>query len=256
MTGQKVWTSYAQYARIGLLVARTDPDVPKYDGLSAFVVDMDSPGVEVRPLRQMTGDCEFNEVFFDAVRVPGDRMVGGPGDGRKVVMAMLGHERASITRTGHGAMRRPLPVAELTAWARRSGRAGDPEVRHELLDAWLGERTAALVNERIAEITGAGGSPGAAASVAKLHRTANALRNARLAASLAFSGGAAWQDGDDATDALAFQILDAPGIAFGGGTDEIQRNTIGEQLLGLPREPSVERGIPFSRLPTASQEKP
>ncbi|MGW6455726.1 acyl-CoA dehydrogenase family protein [Streptomyces sp. NPDC055078] len=254
VTGQKVWTSFAHCADIGLLIARTDPDLPKQEGLSAFLIDMDAPGVEVRPLRQMTGDCEFNEVFFDSLHVPADRMIGRPGDGRKVVMAMLGHERAAVSRPGAGAPRRPLPVAELTARARRAGRADDPAVQRELLDAWLGERTATLVSDRIGDISGSGASPGPVSSLAKLLRTENGLRNARIAADLAFSGGAVWEDGDD-TEYLAFQILDAPGLGFGGGTDEIQRNTIGERILGLPREPSVERGIPFSQLPTPRPEE-
>lgn len=255
ITGQKVWTTFAHHARLGLLLARTDPDVPKHAGLSMFLIDMDVPGVEVRPLRQMTGDCEFNEVFLDGVRISGDRLVGAVGDGWKTALTVLGHERLTVSRSGNTTARRPLPVTELVHQAQRMGRTGDPTVRRDLLDAWMGERTAALITDRIGELARSGRAPGPETSLGKLHRTANGLRNARIAADIAFDGGAAWDSADDALSALTHQILDAPGLGFGGGTDEIQRNTIGERILGLPREPSVERGVPFSELLTAQRQE-
>ncbi|MFD0112501.1 acyl-CoA dehydrogenase family protein [Streptomyces sp. NPDC058320] len=257
VTGQKVWTTFAHHARLGLLLARTDPDAPKHAGLSMFLIDMDALGVEVRPLRQMTGECEFNEVFLDGVRVPGDRLVGTAGDGWKTALTVLGHERLSVSRSGNTVARRPLPVTELVHQARRMGRTGDPAVRRDLLDAWMGERTATLITDRIGALARSGRAPGPETSLGKLHRTANGLRNARIAADLAFDGGAAWDSEDNELHALAREILDAPGLGFGGGTDEIQRNTIGERILGLPREPSVERGVPFSELLSVQrQEKP
>lgn len=257
VTGQKVWTTYAQYAGLGLLLARTDPDVPKHQGLTMFLVDFPSDGLEVRPLRQMTGDCEFNEVFFDQVRIPDDRVVGRPGDGWKNAVALLGHERMNVSRGTENAPRRPIPYEHLLRLARRTGRENDPETRAALLDAFLGQRAAALVSARIAERTAAGVVPGAESSIGKLLRTAGGLAASRLAADLAFDGGAVWREGDEEAADAAFWILDAPGMALGGGTDEIQRNTVAERVLGLPREHSVERGRTFRELTTTTpQEKP
>ncbi|WP_080945734.1 acyl-CoA dehydrogenase family protein [Rhodococcus erythropolis] len=248
ISGQKVWTSYAQYADVGILLARTDPEMPKHHGLSMFVLDMHAPGVEVRPLRQMTGDAEFNEVFLDEVRIPGHRMIGSPGEGWKIATSVLGRERRMVSRSGTASSRRPLPVSELTRLAERHGRLGDASVRADLLEAWMGERAAALISSRISARTLAGHPPGPETSLGKLHRTRNGVRNARIAADLAFSAGANWSLSDTDTGALAREILDAPGLGIGGGTDEIQRNTIGERILGLPREPSLERGKSFNRL--------
>lgn len=248
VTGQKVWTSYAQYAGLGLLLARTDAEAPKHHGLSMFLVDMDAPGVEVRPLRQMSGDCEFNEVFFDEVRVPADRLVGRPGEGWPAAVAVLGHERVGVSRGDDSSPRRPIPYERLLELARHGGRDSDPVVRERLLDAFLGQRTAALVSRRIAARTLAGAEPGPETSVGKLLRTANGLHAARLASDVALGAGATWAGDDTLAADAAFWVLDAPGMAMGGGTDEIQRNTIGERVLGLPREHSVERGVPFRDL--------
>ncbi|TQC46547.1 acyl-CoA dehydrogenase [Rhodococcus sp. WS4] len=248
VSGQKVWTSYAQYADVGILLARTDPEAPKHKGLSMFVLDMHAPGVEVRPLRQMTGDSEFNEVFLDEVRIPGHRMIGAPGEGWKIATSVLGRERRSVSRSGSASSRRPLPVDTLVRLAERNGRLGEAAVQQDLLEAWMGERAAALISTRISARTLAGHLPGPETSLGKLHRTRNGQRNAHVAADLAFAAGASWDPRDADTTALAREILDAPGLGIGGGTDEIQRNTIGERILGLPREPSPERGTPFNRL--------
>ncbi|MGW4031991.1 acyl-CoA dehydrogenase family protein [Streptomyces sp. NPDC004838] len=257
VTGQKVWTSLAHMSDIGVLLARTDPSVPKQAGLSMFLIDMAAEGVEVRPLKQSNGDSEFNEVFLDEVRVPGDRMIGAEGEGWKVGRIILGHERKTISRMAKATSRRPILVERLLELAESAGRAGDPQTRRDLTEAWMGERIADMISRRSGERALAGHAPGPETSLGKLYRTENAWRNARIASDLAFSRGAAWAAGDTRTAALAKEILGAPSLGFGGGTDEIQRNTIGEQVLGLPREPSVERGVPFNELPSPNrQEKP
>ena len=235
LDGQKVWTSYGHIAGVGLLLARTDPTVAKHRGLTMFLIDMDADGVEVRPLRQMTGESEFNEVFLQEVFVPDSRVVGGVGRGWATTMTVLGFERLAVAKAGENTVRRPLPIARIVESATEGA------VSEVLLDAWMDERTAALVSRQTTRRAQAGIPLGPETSLGKLLRTRNGLRAARLAAEYSFDGGLAWVPGSVAAD-LAFEILNAPGMAMGGGTDDIQRNTIGERILGLPREPAVIEG--------------
>ncbi|MHA6737689.1 acyl-CoA dehydrogenase family protein [Rhodococcus erythropolis] len=235
LDGQKVWTSYGHIAGVGLLLARTDPTVAKHRGLTMFLLDMDAKGIEVRPLRQMTGESEFNEVFLSGVFVPDDRVVGGVGTGWTTTLTVLGHERLAVAKAGENTVRRPLPVARIIE------SATDSVSLDTLLDAWMDERTAALVSRQIARRAQAGIPLGPETSLGKLLRTRNGLRAAKLAAEYSFDGGLAWIPESGGGD-LAFEILNAPGMAMGGGTDDIQRNTIGERILGLPREPLVAEG--------------
>ncbi|OYD66653.1 acyl-CoA dehydrogenase family protein [Rhodococcus sp. OK302] len=235
LDGQKVWTSYGHIAGIGLLLARTDPTVAKHRGLTMFLIDMDADGVEVRPLRQMTGESEFNEVFLGGAFVPDNRVVGGVGTGWSTTLTVLGHERLAVAKAGENTVRRPLPMARIVESVADGGNLD------ALLDAWMDERTASLVSRQIARRAQAGIPLGPETSLGKLLRTRNGLRAAKLAAEYSFDGGLAWNPGSRDQD-LAFEILNAPGMAMGGGTDDIQRNTIGERILGLPREPLVKEG--------------
>ncbi len=261
VTGQKVWTSGAQHSQFAILLARTDPDAPKHRGITMFILPVEQEGVTVRPLVQMTGVAEFNEVFLDGARIPRHWTVGAVNDGWRTAVALLAHERV---QTGVGSMsgsatqrskagRNPIPVPQLRELAGGAGRDDDPLVRQDLARLHSGEQIV-----RFLRSTG-----GVHPSVGKLWRTRQGRAAADLAGRLAFPTSPAWPDGDDGEpgvddgerdvaadgDYFSYQILNCRGMSLGGGTDEIQRNTLGERALGLPREPSVDRDTPFRELP-------
>lgn len=252
VSGQKVWTSGAQHSDFAILLARTDSDVPKHAGITMFVLPVRQDGVEVRPLRQMTGETEFNEVFISEARIPGDWVVGQVNGGWSTAVALLAHERkqtgvASMqnaadqrSRTG----RVPIPVGQLIELARQRARIDDPTVRQKLARLVTGERIVNQLRQR----------SGIHPSIGKLWRTRQGRAAADLAARLCFPAGPAWVDdnppaGHEHDDYFSFHILNARGMSLGGGTDEIQRNTLGERALGLPREPGPDRSTPFRDLP-------
>ncbi|MCB0992256.1 MAG: acyl-CoA dehydrogenase family protein [Acidimicrobiales bacterium] len=250
ISGQKVWTSGAMDADVAILLARTDPDQPKHRGISMLVIDMRQEGVTVRPLKQMTGHAEFNEVFIDEARVPRDWVVGDVNDGWRMGTALLAHERVqtgvsstlsdpnSRSKTG----RVPIRIQTLMELARQQGRSQDPTVRQELARLYTGEQIIGYLRQR-----------GTHPSIGKLWRSIQGLAAADTAARLQFAGGVAWSDGDVDPDWYAFQILNCRGMRLGGGTDEIQKNTLGEKALGLPREPAVDKDVPFRELRTGTQ---
>ena len=245
VSGQKVWTSGAQHADLGILIARTDFDVPKHSGITMFAIPMDQPGVTVRPLVQMTGVAEFNEVFLDEARVPADWIVGDVNGGWGLAVALLAHERTSLGRgtltddeTKSKAGRSPLPFTGLVGRAREHGRLDDPVIRQELAAVYTGERLVPW-----------GTSRGLHPSIGKLWRTIQGRRAAQLAHQLGGASAAAWEHDDIDDDYFAYHVLNCRGMSLGGGTDEIQKNTLGERVLGLPREPGPDRNTPFSDLP-------
>lgn len=230
--GQKVWSSGAQFSEWGLLIARSDRSVPKHKGMTAFMVPMDTPGVEVRPIRQMSGGSTFNEVFLSDVELPDSLRVGAEGDGWKVALTTLGFERnssAGIVSAGGNSV-------DLARLVDRLGLSDDPLVRQRLGDAAIYERAAALMVARFAERERAGAVPGVEGSIGKLVWTQNLKRVGDAAAS--FLGDRIIADtGESDTFAWSEHLLGAPGYRIAGGSDEIQRNIIGERGLGLPREP-------------------
>ena len=242
ITGQKLWTSGAQHADLGILLARTDADLPKHRGITMFVIDMHEPGVEVRPLVQMTGVAEFNEVFLDEARVPADWVVGEVNGGWSLAVALLGHERTTLgggatTTQGSKAGRNPLPFDGLVDLARDQGRLDDPVVRQELAAIHTGELIRGWLSRR-----------GVHPSIGKLWRTLQGRRAAQLAHLLGGPRATAWEANDAEADYYAYHVLNCRGMSLGGGTDEIQRNTLGERVLGLPREPGPARDTPFRDL--------
>lgn len=225
LDGQKVWTSGAGSSDLGLALARTDPDSHGRVGLSCFVVDMHSPEVEVRPLREMSGAYHFNEVFLSGVPVPRSGLIGAEGDGWSVARTVLSSERSSI---GGGTSARA--ANELIATARRVGRADDPLVRQTVAAAYIREAVLDLQIQRMQE---AHANP-AAGSIVKLMYSQHAGLTSGAAMNLLGAASVA----DDATRGWQERFLFAPGLRLGGGTDEIQRNIIAERGLGLPREPT------------------
>jgi alkylation response protein AidB-like acyl-CoA dehydrogenase len=234
VSGQKVWTSGAQYSDIGEIVCRTDPDVEKHRGLTAFMIDMHAPGVEVRPLRQMTGGTSFNEVFFDDVRVPADHLLGDVNGGWTVALTTLMNERAAIGGGG-GGVRTGSLVDRLVATARQLGRLDDPLVRQHLATTYIHVEVARLPSERALAKVQAGQLPGPELSIAKLALTENLRRVAAVASSVLGSRLVA-DTGEWGTYAWSTFVLGVPGMRVAGGTDEVLRNIIGERVLGLPKD--------------------
>ncbi|MEV7966409.1 acyl-CoA dehydrogenase family protein [Sphaerisporangium sp. NPDC088356] len=252
--GQKVWTSGAHHSRWAILVARTDPDVPKHSGLTYFVCDMHAPGVEVRPLRQITGEAEFNEVFLTGVRLPDSLRLGEVGDGWRVAQTTLMNERVAI---GGSPVRRGGGVIGLVAetWRQR------PELRthdlhQRLLRLWVETEVTRLAGVRLREQLAAG-APGPEGSGMKLAfaRLNQALSG--LDVEMRREEGLAYDDWSfrrsDSVDFFGrgpgYRYLRAKGNSIEGGTSEILRNIIAERVLGLPSEPRVDKNVPWKDLP-------
>lgn len=245
VTGQKVWTSGAAHADVAILLARTAPELPKHRGITMLVLPMRQPGVTVRPLRQMTGVSEFNEVFLDEARLPVDWIVGDLHDGWRMGTALLAHERvATGTSSVLGSRdeqrktgRNPLPAQQLIELARQRGRFSDPAVRQALAGTYTGEQLMRWLGSRRVH-----------PSIGKLWRTRQGRAAADVAAMLQFPAGVAWEADDSAADYWQYHVLNCRGMSLGGGTDEIQRNTLGERVLGLPKEPATDAEVPFREL--------
>jgi alkylation response protein AidB-like acyl-CoA dehydrogenase len=258
VNGQKVWTTMAHIARWGILVARTDPDVVKHKGLTFFVVDMQAPGVEVRPLRQITGDSEYNEVFLTDVRIPDANRVGDPGTGWTVTMTTLMNERTATeglgsSRRGSGPIGRAVRLWQDLPPDRRTG-----GLRQELLRRWVEVEVARLTRLRASALR-ARGTPGAESSIGKISVARLQQQVLDLCTRLAGADAMLIDDydwvqresisqapSDDLQVSKALLAVQATSIA--GGTTEINKNLIAEQVLGLPREPAVDRSVPWSQL--------
>jgi len=236
VTGQKVWTSGAHLCDIGELLARTDPEAPKHKGISAFVVDLHAPGVEVRPLRQMTGGASFNEVFLDEVRIPDDHRLAGVHEGWQVAMTTLLHERELIASGGGDGRQfgRVASFERVAATAAHFGRTGDPVLRQRLAAFYVAGRLGEMNGARAAARARGGRPPGPEMAGAKLALAAHLRRTGdllgeilgpHLSADSGVWGGYGW---------LEF-VLGTPGIRIAGGTDEVLRTVIAERVLGLPR---------------------
>jgi alkylation response protein AidB-like acyl-CoA dehydrogenase len=271
VNGQKLWTTSAHHAHYGLLVARTDWDAPKHRGLTCFAIDMRQPGIEARPVRQMNGHASFNEVFFTDARVADTDLIGDHGEGWRVALATLAHERRLDRRpprmTLHPGAGRTVREAlaeadELLApydwYPQRAGRAElaaplaaslarnhDPVVRQALARLESIVRTAEWTNRRAQAARVLGRPPGAEGSLGKLHGSLIAKTSAEVHALIA--GAHALLDGPESLleGVIAKVLVSVPAASIAGGTDEIQRNIIGERILGLPKEPQVDRDVPY-----------
>ena len=251
LNGQKVWTTGAQISDFGAVIARTNPDRPKHRGITMFIIDFKAPGVDVRPLRQMNGGSGFNEVFFTDVRVPDANRIGDVDDGWRCAIAMLMNERVAIGSGGGGG--RSVGVKPLVDLARRRGVLHDPVVRQGIADVYIRSQIMGYIGQRTRAAVKAGKAPGPEGSIAKLAGALLARRTSDLGIAIAGVGGQAWEDPRDARWALS--VLSAPASRIAGGTDEVQRNIIGERVLGLPKEPQIDRDIPFKELKVGTQAK-
>ncbi|HEY6318210.1 MAG TPA: acyl-CoA dehydrogenase family protein [Acidimicrobiia bacterium] len=239
LNGQKVWTSGAQLSDIGEIITRTSPDKPKHKGLTMFLVDMHAPGVEVRPLRQMTGGASFNEVFFTDVRVPDTHRLGDVDEGWTVALTTLMNERAAIGGGGVGSG--SIGLTRLREIADHFGLAEDRLTRQRLADIYVHQSVARYTNLRAMTKIRAGQLPGPEMSIAKLALTQNMQRVAQTLGELLGPRLVA-DSGEWGTYAWAEFILGVPGARVAGGTDEVMRNIVGERVLGLPKEPPGPTG--------------
>jgi alkylation response protein AidB-like acyl-CoA dehydrogenase len=244
VNGQKVWSSGARFSAWGLLIARTDPDVPKHAGMTAFVLPLDQAGVDIRPIRQMSGGASFNEVFLTDVRVPDELRLGDEGAGWTVALTTLGFERGATEDRVGGGWRQAL------ALARWLDATADPVTRDRLADLYLNERITELLRMRCAAAVVSGRPPGPEASIGKLRWSQDLTRTSDLVSHL-LGPRLTTDTGEWGTYAWTKHVLGAPGYRIAGGSDEVQRSIIGERVLGLPREPSVDRDVPWRRVPRA-----
>jgi alkylation response protein AidB-like acyl-CoA dehydrogenase len=251
VSGQKVWTTWATDSELAILLARTDPGEPKNKGITYFLLDLRQPGVEIRQIRQITGDTEFNEVFLDGARVPDAHRVGEVGDGWRVSASTLSSERQMVSGGGSGAGIGRLGGVgseRAIAIARERGRCDDPLVRQELLALWSEERIREWTNLRVRSTVAAGGTPGAAASIGKVHQGVLNQRIQVAVVDLLGADGMAWP----AELGLRQEVegmLRSRANSIEGGTTEINKNVLGERVLGLPREPDPWRGQPWKDVP-------
>ena len=243
INGQKVWSSGAQFSAWGELIARTDPNAPKHAGMTAFLVPLDLPGVEVRPIRQLSGGSSFNEVFLTDVRLPDTLRLGAVGQGWTVALTTLGFERgAGSTRSVGGSFSQTLALAR---WLRRTQ---DPIVRQHLAELYLNHRITSLIAERSASAAARGEAPGPEGSIWKLRWTQDLARTSAVVSHLLGARLTA-DTGEWGTYAWSAHVLGSLGYRIAGGSDEIQRNIIGERVLGLPGEPRVDRDVPWRQVP-------
>jgi alkylation response protein AidB-like acyl-CoA dehydrogenase len=269
VNGQKVWSSSAREADVGMLLARTNPTVAKHQGISFFMLPMDQPGVDVRPLRQMNGLAEFNEVFFDDALASSNDLVGATGDGWTVAQATLAAERSATPRRGlfapggvragwldrtAGELRSHAPVRAQTtmyprsgraaaALARRYGRNHDPLLRHKIAELHI----LSEINRWTARRAASGLVGGA--QLVKLQASELARQARDLDLQILGASGMVRESSAPDKDAVQLMALSAHVVSIGGGTDEIQKNVLGERILGLPKEPSDDRSTPFDQHP-------
>jgi len=248
LEGQKVWTSVAQHSQLGMALCRTDPDAPKHKGITAFLVDMSAPGVEVRPLRQMTGGADFNEVFLTGVRVPDDHRLGEVNGGWRVALTTLMNERATVGSEGSGPVAAALTPARLSALMRATWTWDDRALRRDLSQLLTGIMATSHLNARAFRRMQAGAAPGPEMSVAKLMYAQNLTRAAHFVSSLLGPRIIA-DTGEWGTYAWAELLLATPALRILGGTEEIMKNILAERVLGLPKEPGIDTTSPFRDLP-------
>lgn len=254
LNGSKVWSSGAYYADYGMCLARTDWDVPKHRGLTWFAVRIDVPGVTVQPIREINGNAEFCQEFFDDVELTDSDVIGEVDKGWSVTQTMLVLERGGGRETpAHRGPRRLAP--DLVALATRLGREKDANVRQLIARAHTNDYVMDQLAGRLAGLMGkdSGGNAGVAAYGKLAQGTFGALR-ARIGMEIGRGGALVWEPGDTEGQTAALDYLNGRVMAIAGGTNEMQRNGIGERVLGLPREPSFDTGIPFREVSRRAQE--
>ena len=250
INGQKVWTSIAQFSKFGMLLARSDTDVPKHEGLSYFIVEMQAPGVEIRPLRQITGSAEFNEVYFTDVRIPDANRVGDVNDGWRVARTTLMNERVALSGLSmdptsmFGGLRKDPWQSFLDTIPNRT----DPKIRQEVAEFFIRKEAKEITSFRANAARMTGATPGPEGAVGKVYNAELNQYRSNFAMNAAGPSAIAWEPGDSESEGRAHAWLRARANSIEGGTSEVLRNSLGERMLGLPREPEVDRGIPWKEI--------
>jgi len=253
INGQKIWTTGAQYCKWGMLVARTDTSAAKHAGLTYFIVDMEAPGIEIRPIKQMNGQSGFNEVFFTDVRTPDTNRLGAEGDGWRVAITTLMNERSSIggSMGGGGGIKDLINLAKNVELSGRPA-IEDGGVRRRIADFAVRRSGLKYTGQRGLSALSQGQTPGPEASIGKLVAAIMGLEMGAFGMEL--QGAAGVLSGDDSLGDPTWQNLymSMPGLRLAGGTDEILRNIISERVLGMPGEPRIDKGMPFKDIPTGA----
>lgn len=253
VNGQKIWTSFGHHARYGILIARTEPDAPKQRGISYFICPMDLPGIEIRPIVEMTGGHTFNEVFLTDVRVPAEHLIGVAGDGWRLAKVTLSNERVSLS--SGGALWGMGPGSEdLLDVVRGAGGVEHPLMRRRLVDLHIESEILRLIRLRTVTAAITGREPGPEASIRKVLADEHGQHIMGVAKDLAGAGGMLTDVGPlgTAVSLWNFGYLFAPALTIGGGTGDVQRNIIGERVLGLPRDVDVDVGRSWAESRRAS----
>jgi alkylation response protein AidB-like acyl-CoA dehydrogenase len=240
VSGQKVWNSAAQWCDHGMLLARTNPDLPKHHGITFLLVEMDVPGIEVRPLIQATGAAHFNEVFFDNVRVPVANVLGDIDNGWPAARTVMANESAMIGGGGGSTF------GNLLLLAQEFGRTDDPVARQRLMECYVNEKTLNLLADRIMGAIRRRERPPVDPSILKLSIALNKAVTGNVAGEL--DGAHALQTDEEIGTWVGSELMSRYGISIGGGTNEVQRNNLAERALGLPKEPTVSKDTPWSQL--------
>jgi alkylation response protein AidB-like acyl-CoA dehydrogenase len=264
VNGQKIWTTWADQASFAVLLARTDPDVPKHQGITYFLIDMRQPGVDIRPLRHLGGETEFFQVFIDGARVPDRQRVGAEGNGWKVAQATLSGERQMVSgassggvdRIGGGSASSLIRLARQLTADGEPGGWDDPRTRDRLVRLYCEERARGWTNQRVRASLAAGRAPGPESSIGKVHAAELNQRIQEAAADLLGLAGIAWPGSPDNPDdyvrnmpAEVRGMLRSRANTIEGGTSEVNRNVLAERVLGLPKEPDAWHGKPWRELP-------
>jgi acyl-CoA dehydrogenase len=252
INGQKIWTSGAHYSRYGMIVCRTDPNAAKHAGITYFIVDMQAPGVEIRPIKQISGTSDFNEVFFSDVRTPDTNRVGAVGDGWRCALTTLMNERATIgSGGGYGAgIKELIDLAKEVRWGDRPA-IENPAVQQRIAEFYVKLKGLEYTGFRTLTALSRGTTPGPENAIAKMVGAPMRQEMAAFAVELQGAAGVL-TDGTASALAGAFQAvyLASPGLRLAGGTDEILHNIVAERVLGLPGEPRMDKGVPFQDIPT------
>ncbi len=252
LSGQKVWSTWAHESEFAICLARTDPSLPKRKGITYFLVDLRSAGVEVRELRHMGGIVEFNEVWLEEVRVPDSHRVGAEGDGWRVAASTLAGERQMVAGAGSGGVDRIGGSGVMRIIDNAKESAVDPITRDRLARLYAEERIRAWTNQRVRATVSAGGTPGPAASIGKVHQGTLNQQIQMLACDMLGLGAQAFNAAPSYQDALPYEVsgmLRSRANTIEGGTTEVNKNVIGEKVLGLPREPDPYHGASFKDTP-------
>jgi alkylation response protein AidB-like acyl-CoA dehydrogenase len=259
VNGSKIWTSLATEADMGMCLVRTNWDVPKHRGMSVLMIPMDAPGLEIQPLRLVSGQTGFCQEFFTDVRLPADALLGDVDDGWTVASRLLVHERNALNggsdffippmnRNAPRAARTSSGRDDLVELAERRGDANDSHTRQLVAEAYALSRVTMQTAQRVTMAMAKGTLPPAASSILKLSNTESAIRRSDITMALSGTRAVVWEDGDRGAEMQGVGYLSRQSAALISGTSEIQRNIVSERMLGLPREPALDRELPFSEV--------